>query len=174
MEYTEMKKAEMKKAEMKNTVFGEVLAEFLEARDMPPVIPYVRGLVEGVNLDAELLIQRIEGTSTEHPGDEVMAALSDRLELTGRERRELAFAFTYEMRLPERPEIPELSDAQEECLQSRIRSLDAISTAIAVVEDNPQPNERVQAETLEELRMLEEEANMEVKQTKKNYGFKDY
>ncbi len=48
-----------------------------------------------------------------------------------------------------------------------------LNTAYAVVEDNPSPNPRVQAETLEELRMLAEEARMEVKQTKREYGFKD-
>ena len=169
MEYTEMKEAEMK-----NTVFGEVLAELLEERDMPPVIPYVEGLVEGVNLDASKLIRRIEGTSTEHPGDEVMAALSDRLKLSEQERRKLAFAFTYEIRPPETPEVPEMTPEQESVLQSRIRSLDAINTAMAVVEAHPSPSERVQAETLDELQMLADEARMEVKETKRKYGFKNY
>ncbi len=88
------------KEEMKNTVFGEVLAELLEARDMPARLAYVEGLVEGVSPDAALLIARIQGTSTEHPGDDVMAALSDRLELDERERSELAYAYAYEMRRP--------------------------------------------------------------------------
>ena len=163
----------MMKEEMKTTVFGEVLAELLEARDMPPALAYVRGLLEGVNMDASELLERIEDAHAPHPGDEAMAVLSDRLELTRRERKDLAFAFTYEIRPPKTPEIPELSEAEEECLLSRIRTLDAINTAIASVEDNPQPNERVQAETLDELRMLADEARMEVKLTKKDYG-KDY
>ncbi len=159
--------------EMTNTVFGEVLGEMLWVRDMLARLAYVRGLLEGVNLDASELLERIEDAQAPHPGDEVMAALSDRLELTGRERREFAFAYTYEMRLPVTPEVPEMTPEQERVLLSRIRSLDAINTAIAVVEDNPQPNPRVQAETLEELRMLADEARMEVKQTKREYGFKD-
>ena len=160
--------------EMTKTVFGEVLAELLEARDMPARLAYVEGLVEGVNLDAALLIQRIEGTSTEHPGDATMAALSDRLELSEQERRKLAFAFTYEIRPPRYPEVPELTDEQAKILWSRIQRLDAINTAIATVEDNPQPNPRVQAETLDELQMLADEANREVKHTKREYGFKGY
>ncbi len=157
--------------EMRKTVFGEVLAEFLEARDMPPAIPYVEGLAESVGIDAEKLIARIEDPNAEHPGH--LEEMADRLGLSRRERKELSFAFTYELRLPDMPGIPELSEAEEARLLSRIRSLDALYTAIATVEDNPQPNERVQAETLEELRMLADEANMEVKQIKREYGFKD-
>lgn len=67
-----------------------------------------------------------------------------------------------------------LSPREGERLLALTRRSDAINTAIAVVEDNPQPNPQVQAETLDKLRMLSEEANMEVKQTKKEYGFKDY
>ena len=159
--------------EMTNTVFGEVLAEMLEAREMPASLAYVEELVEGVNLDAAGLIRRIEGTSTEHPGDATMAALSDRLELTSQERRKLAFAYTYEVRPPKTPEVPEMTEEQDRALLSRIRSLDAINTAIATVEDNPSPNSRVQAETLDELQMLADEANMEVKRIKREYGFKD-
>ncbi len=95
MEYTEMKEAEMK-----NTVFGEVLAELLAARDMPAVIPYVRGLMRPTGTDGEKLIQRIEGSWAGHPGDATMGALSDRPKLSERERLELAFAMTFEDRLP--------------------------------------------------------------------------
>ena len=162
------------KTKMTRTVFGEVLAELLEARDMPPAIPYVRGLMRRTGTDGEKLIERIEDAHAPHPGDATMAALSDRLELTMRERRELAFAFSYEMRSPKTPEVPEMTDEQVKVLWSRIQRLDAINTAIATVEDNPQPNSYVQEETLEELRTLSEEVNREVKQMKKEYGFKDY
>ena len=158
--------------EMTKTVFGEVLAELLEKRDMPARLAYVRGLVKRTSMDAERLIARIEGTSMKHPGE--LEELADRLELTSQERHELAFALAYEMRQPRYREVPEMTDEQVKLLWSRIQRLDAINTAIATVEDNPQPNSHVQEETLAELRTLSEQVNMEVKQMKKEFGFKDY
>ncbi len=76
---------------MTRTVFGEVLAELLEARDMPPVRPFVEGLVRRTSIDGEKLIRRIEDPNAEHPGD--LEEMADRLGLSRRERRELSFAF---------------------------------------------------------------------------------
>ena len=112
MEYTEKKKAEMK-----NTIFGEVLAELLEARDMPPVIPYVRGLMKRTGTDTDKLIARIEGEWAGHPGDATMAALSERLELSERERLELAYAMTFEGRRPEMPVFGAVEITDEDAAQ---------------------------------------------------------
>ncbi len=154
------------------TVFGEVLAELLEARDMPAAIDYVEGLVEPTSIDGEKLVARIEGTSTEHPGD--LGELADRLELSRWERRALAFAFAYEQRLPKTPEIPELTEVQEHRLRLWLRRSDAFNNAYAIVEDNPSPNPRVQQEMLDELRAAAEEAQGNVNRLKREYGFPGY
>ncbi len=155
--------------EMRNTVFGEVLAELLEARDMPPAIPYVEGLAESAGIDAEKLIRRIEDPNAEHPGG--LEEMADRLKLSGRERRELSFAFTYERRLPKMPEVPEMTPEQEAILMRAIRKSDALNTAYAVVEDNPSPNPRVQEDMLDVLRSLGESAESDVNFLKRDYGF---
>jgi hypothetical protein len=84
--------------EMRNTTFGEVLAEFMEARG-PEVSPFAVGkLAEDAGVDGWKLINRMADAANRGPRD--LGGLADALGLSEAERDELAFAFAFERRAP--------------------------------------------------------------------------
>ena len=91
----------MKYPEMRSTVFGEVLAELMEAREIP-VTPFNVGKrAEDAGLDGWKVLDRMADAAAEWPG--YLDGLAAALGLSGPERMELAFAYTYEQRRPEPP-----------------------------------------------------------------------
>jgi hypothetical protein len=90
--------------EMRNTVFGEVLAELLEARGLE-VSPFAVGkLAEDAGLDGWKVIDRMADADTESPGhlDGLVAAL----ELSETEKVRLASAYAFERRAEEWADLP--------------------------------------------------------------------
>jgi hypothetical protein len=82
--------------EMRNTVFGEVLAELLEARGLP-VTPFAVGkLAEEAGLDGWKVLGRMVDTGNEPPG--YLEGLATTLGLSAAERIELALAYSMEQR----------------------------------------------------------------------------
>ncbi len=85
--------------EMRNTVFGEVLAELLEARGLP-VTPFAVGkLAEDAGLNGWEVINRM--ASADAPFVEHLERFADALGLSAPEKMRLALAYTFE-RLAER------------------------------------------------------------------------
>lgn len=96
---------------MRGTVFGEVLAELLEKRELR-VTPFDVGkLAEDAGLDGWKVINRMASTSGEGPGH--LDGLADALDLTEEERIELALAYVFERRAyhPARPPREERTKA---------------------------------------------------------------
>jgi hypothetical protein len=89
----------MEYTEMRNTVFGEVLAELLEKREIPLTPFRVGKLAEDAGLDGWKVINRMASADAEPPHD--FGGLASALALTEPEKTELAFAFAYERRSPE-------------------------------------------------------------------------
>ncbi len=88
----------MKYPEMRSTAFGEVLAELMEARDIP-VTPFNVGeRAEDAGLDGWKVLDRMTDAAAEWPG--YLDGLADSLGLSEAERMELAFAYTYGQRRP--------------------------------------------------------------------------
>jgi hypothetical protein len=86
----------MEHPEMRNTIFGQVLAELLEARGLE-VTPFKVGkLAEQSGLDGWKLINRMADAGNEPPG--YLDGLAAALELTRAERLQLAFAYSFERR----------------------------------------------------------------------------
>jgi hypothetical protein len=84
----------MNHPEMRNTVFGEVLAELLEARQLE-VTPFKVGkLAEDVGLDGWKVINRM--ADAEHAG--AFDGPARKLGLSEAEKDELAFAYAFERR----------------------------------------------------------------------------
>jgi hypothetical protein len=82
--------------EMRNTVFGEVLAELLEARGLP-VTPFKVGkLAEQSGLDGWRLINRMADAGVEDAG--YLDGLANAMDLSAAERMELALAYSMEQR----------------------------------------------------------------------------
>jgi sulfite reductase alpha subunit-like flavoprotein len=82
--------------EMRNTVFGDVLAELLEKRDLEVTPSRVGKLAEEAGLDASKVINRMADAGNEPPG--YLDGLAETLDLTGPERRQLALAYAMEQR----------------------------------------------------------------------------
>lgn len=96
MQHVEMERPGARHPEMRNTVFGEVLAELLEARGLE-VTPFKVGkLAEDAGLDGWKVIGRMADEGHEPPGylDGLVAAL----DLSEPERIRLAFAYSMEYR----------------------------------------------------------------------------
>lgn len=84
----------MEYQEMRSTVFGEVLAELLEARDIP-VTPFTVGkLAEGAGLNGWEVINRMADADAGYVG--YLDRLADALNLSRAERLGLAYAYTFE------------------------------------------------------------------------------
>lgn len=84
---------------MRNTVFGEVLAELLEEREIP-VTPFGVGkLAEEAGLDGWRVINRMADAGAENPDH--LDGLADALELSVEERVEFALAYSLERRAGE-------------------------------------------------------------------------
>ncbi len=82
--------------EMRSTVFGEVLAELLEKREIP-VTPFRVGkLAEEAGLDGWKVINRMANAGAEYAGP--LDGLAEALDLSETEMMELAEAFTLERR----------------------------------------------------------------------------
>jgi hypothetical protein len=83
--------------EMTNTVFGEVLAELLEARGLE-VTPFKVGrLAEDSGLDGWRVINRMADADAEDTGH--LGGLGKALNLSEVEKVELAFAYSFEQRI---------------------------------------------------------------------------
>ena len=95
---TEQREAmERKHPEMQNTVFGQVLTEILEERDLP-VTPFKVGkLAEDSGADGWAVINRMAYAHAEGAGP--LDGLADGLELTDEEKVRLARANAYEERI---------------------------------------------------------------------------
>jgi hypothetical protein len=94
----------MNHPEMRNTVFGQVLAELLEARDLP-VTPFAVGkLAEENGLDGWRLINRMADADVEDAGH--LDGLAAALQLTRAEMVQLAFAYSFERRAEEIVTLP--------------------------------------------------------------------
>jgi hypothetical protein len=87
----------MEYQEMRSTVFGEVLAELLEARDIP-VTPFTVGkLAEGAGLNGWEIINRMADADAGYVGYVgYLDRLADALNLSRAERLGLAYAYTFE------------------------------------------------------------------------------
>ena len=86
----------MQHPEMRQTVFGEVLAELLEARGLE-VSPFAVGkLAEDAGLDGWKVLGRMADTGAEDAG--YLDGLAATLELSAAERMELALAYSMEQR----------------------------------------------------------------------------
>ncbi len=90
----------MNHPEMRNTVFGEVLAELLEAREIP-VTPFRVGkLAEDAGLDGWKVINRMASTAT---GDSAgyLNGLAEALDLSEEEMAKLAISSSFDERMLE-------------------------------------------------------------------------
>jgi len=77
-------------AEMRKTVFGEVLASLLEARDLP-ITPFAVGkLAEDAGLDGWKVINRMASAEAEYAGP--FDGLADHLDMSEPEMMKLARA----------------------------------------------------------------------------------
>ena len=86
----------IKHPEMRATVFGEVLAEMLEARDIP-VTPFTVGkLAEDAGMDGWKVLARMADEDAGHAGP--LGGLADALALTEPEMMRLASAYAMERR----------------------------------------------------------------------------
>ena len=85
--------------EMRNTVFGEVLAEFLEKREIAVTPATVGLLAEEAGLDGWKVINRMADAENESPG--YLDGLADELGLSEPEKMRLAFAYSFERHLYE-------------------------------------------------------------------------
>jgi hypothetical protein len=83
--------------QLRTTVFGEVLAELLEKRELPVTPFHVGKLAEDAGLDGWKVINRMASTGTEFPG--YLDGLAAALKLTEPEKYELAVAYTFEWRI---------------------------------------------------------------------------
>ncbi len=82
--------------ELKNTVFGEVLVELLEKRNLP-VTPFKVGLLaENAGLDGWKVLDRMAAAGAGYAGP--LDGLVVALQLSRPEMRDLAHAFTFEER----------------------------------------------------------------------------
>ena len=88
----------MQHPEMKNTVFGEVLAELLEVREIPVTPATVGKFAEDAGLDGWAVIHRMADADAEHVS--YLDRLADALNLSRSERLCLAYAYTYEREAP--------------------------------------------------------------------------
>jgi hypothetical protein len=86
----------MEHPEMRNTVFGEVLAELLEARGLEATPFKVGKLAEEAGLDGWKVINRMADADAEHAGS--LHGLAQKLDLSEPEKDELAAAYTFERR----------------------------------------------------------------------------
>jgi hypothetical protein len=94
----------MNQPEMRNTVFGQVLAELLEARGLP-VTPFAVGkLAEEAGLDGWRLINRMADAGVADAG--YLDGLASDLELTRAEMVRLAVAYAFERRAEEFVTLP--------------------------------------------------------------------
>jgi hypothetical protein len=94
----------MNHPEMRNTVFGQVLAELLEARGLP-VTPFAVGkLAEEAGLDGWRLINRMADAGVADAG--YLDGLASDLELTQAEMVRLAVAYAFERRAEEFVTLP--------------------------------------------------------------------
>lgn len=89
----------MNHPEMRNTVFGEVLAELLEARDLPVTPARVGKLAEDAGLDGWKVLGRMADPDAEDTGH--LGGLGKALNLSEAEKIALAFAYTFERRAGE-------------------------------------------------------------------------
>jgi hypothetical protein len=84
----------MEHQEMRNTVFGEVLAGLLEAREIR-VTPFTVGkLAENAGLNGWEVINRMASADAGYVG--YLDQLADALNLSRPERLKLAYAYTFE------------------------------------------------------------------------------
>jgi len=89
----------MNHPEMRNTVFGQVLAELLQARGLE-VSPFAVGkLAEEAGLDGWKLINRMADAGAEDAGH--LDGLGKALNLSEAEKIELSCAYTFERRAGE-------------------------------------------------------------------------
>ncbi len=90
----------MNHPEMRNTVFGEVLAELLEAREIPGTPFRVGKLAEDAGLDGWKVINRMASTAT---GDSAgyLNGLAEALDLSEEEMAKLALAYSFDERMLE-------------------------------------------------------------------------
>jgi hypothetical protein len=80
--------------ELRATIFGQVLAELLEARGLP-VTPFKVGkLAEEAGLDGWKVLGRMTDAGAEDPGD--LDGLAAALELSETEKVRLAVAYAFE------------------------------------------------------------------------------
>ena len=87
----------MNRPEMRNTVFGEVLAELLEARGLE-VTPFKVGkLAEDVGLDGWAIINRMASTASGNSAG-YLDGLANALDLAEPEKIKLALAYSLEER----------------------------------------------------------------------------
>lgn len=109
--------------ELRNTTFGEVFVELLEARSLP-VTPFEIGLLaENAGLDGWKVLGRMAAAGTGYAGP--LDGLASALDLTRPERKDLAYAFTFEERRePER--VPEILSAVNGRLGEAIERLDDV------------------------------------------------
>lgn len=85
-----------KHPQMSNTVFGEVLAEQLEKRDLE-VTPFKVGkLSEEAGMDGWAVISRMANDRKEDVG--LLTGLAEKLDLSEPEKMELAVAYIFEER----------------------------------------------------------------------------
>ena len=79
---------------LRDTVFGRVLCELLEERELPVTPFHVAKLAEDAGLDGWKVINRMADAGAPDPG--YLDRLAEKLALTQREMVRLAMAYSYE------------------------------------------------------------------------------
>jgi hypothetical protein len=115
----------MNHPEMRSTVFGEVLASLLEARDIPATPFKVGMLAKRAGLDGSKVLKRMADVGAENPG--YLYGLADELDLSEPEKMRLAFAYTFERHIYE-VAVEALSEVNG-CLSHAIDVLESVPPA---------------------------------------------
>jgi hypothetical protein len=173
--------------EMRSTVFGRVLAELLEKREIP-VTPFRVGkLAEEAGLDGWKVINRMADADAEDVGS--FDGLAQILGLSDAEKDELAFAYVFERRTPHAAEpskeaqtipgagmearkraVAALAPEQRERGRRLLVRSDALSHALVAVLSEGWPIEERKAETLKALTELRDEASAEFRRFREEVG----
>jgi hypothetical protein len=136
------KRRSMNHPEMRSTVFGEVLASLLEAREIPGTPFTVGKLAEDAGLDGRAVINRMAATAVGNSAG-YLDGLADALDLSEPEKMRLALAYSLEERRNDHPDDPPAS-ALSEVNGYLSHALDRLESVPAEAFENPEERFRLQ------------------------------